>query len=247
MNMSKIFDDYSFVYGGFLTEQEKIELGKFASQLLDAKTSGNKEKLGDIIKTAAAAIDNYEDFEAVIGLFDWLEKEAATGNTYKKMSPALGNVLAAATAAFALAPAVASLSRHSKRQKAFATSFEQILKDYPNLKGDPNTPRYFKLITDFAPEVASNPLVAGNVMDTFRKMGPASITPTVINELLGLQGRINTNSTDVANTFSQPLSKAFEVGANRYQKLEELSRKDQEIKDKLHVQNQAQAPRTNGR
>lgn len=239
----RIFEDYSFVYGGFLTESEKAELGKFAAQLLDAKTSGNKQRVGDIVKSAAAAIDNYEDFEAVVGLFDWLEKEAETSPAYKKMSPTLGNVLAAATAAFALAPAVTSLARHSKRQKAFAASFEQILKDYPNLKADPNTPRYFKLITDFAPEVASNPLVAGNVMDTFRKMGPASITPTVINELLGLQGRINTNSTDVANTISQPLTKAFEVGANRYQKLEELSRKDQEIKDKFleHQQRQANA------
>jgi hypothetical protein len=226
--MSKIFDEYAFVYGGFLTEQEKIELGKFASQLLNAKTASNRTQVNEIIKNAAAEIDNYEDFEAVVGLFDWLEKEAAVNPGYKKMSPVLGNVLAAATAAFALAPAVASMSRHSKRQKAFSESFEQILKDYPNLKGDPNTPRYFKLITDFAPEVASNPLVAGNVMDTFRKMGPASITPTVINELLGLQGRINTNSTDVANTFSQPMSKAFEVGANRYQKLEELARKDRE-------------------
>lgn len=230
--MGKIVDDYAGVYGGFLTPEEQVDLGKFAASLLDAKMSSNKDKIQDLIKNAALEIDNYEDFEAVMGVFDWLEKEAADS----KISPAIGNVLSAAAAGFAMAPAVASFARHIKRKDAMSKSFEQILKDYPNLKSDPNTPRYFKLIADFAPDVAANPLIAGNVMETFRKLGPGAITPTAINEILGLQGRISMTAVDAAKAYGEPMSRALEIGAGRAAKLEDISRKDRDIAQKASAQ-----------
>lgn len=221
--MSKHLEDFSAIYGGFLTTEEQAELSKFASMLLAAKTTNNEEQIKALIKEAASTIDNYADFEAVMGVFDWLEKEASG-----TPSTMWGNILAGVLASAALSPLVIAGVKSGTRSKKIKESLKQIMIDYPNLKNDPNVPRYFRMIVDFAPDVAANPILAGNVLENFRKLGPAAVTPTVINELLGLQSRFSTNSTDVAKTYVDPVAKASEALVGRAGKVEELKTKEKD-------------------
>lgn len=213
--MSNYLDTYSGAYGGYLSDDEKIEVGEFAAKLIEAKTMSDRARIDSLIKEAAASIDNYPDFERLMGLFDWLEKEAeGSGNSWLKNN--LGTVLGASAAAFNLTQAITTGAKKLNRSYRQKQAFAQILRDYPNLRHDVNTPRYFQLIIDFSPAIAENPLVAGNVMEEFRKLGPAAITPVRINELLGLQAAISRNHVDEVKSITEPLAKSFEVGAKTY-------------------------------
>lgn len=226
--MTKFVSKYANVYGGELSSAEGEELRKFASDLLLAKTRQDAESIQKLIKQAVAEIDNESDFEALLGVLDWIEKEGEI--TPPSRNNTLGNVLAAIGAAGALAGPVAKGVQLMRRQKQLAASMTQILQDYPNLKNDPNTPRYFRLLKDFAPDIAANPLVAGNVMNSFSRLGPASITPQVINELLGLQGRSAQNMSDTINAVAQPTGRAAEIVLSRAQTTEK-QRYDRELAD----------------
>jgi len=226
--MTKFVSDYAGVYGGELSSAEGEELGKFASALLLAKTKNDSAAIQSLIKQAVSEIDNEDDFEALLGVLDWIEKEAQIAPPSR--SNTLGNVLAAIGAAGALAGPVAKGVQLMRRQNQLTASMTQILQDYPSLKNDPNTPRYFRLLKDFAPDIAANPLVAGNVMNSFSRLGPASITPQVINELLGLQGRSAQNLSDSISSIAQPASRAAEIVLNRAQTTEK-HRYDQQMNE----------------
>ena len=61
------------------------------------------------------------------------------------------------------------------------------MRDHPELKNDSNVPQYFQAIADFAPNIAENPLVAGNILMQMHRVGPAMVTPSLIKELVEMQ------------------------------------------------------------
>lgn len=224
-----ILAEYPAIYGGELQPDEEREISKFASALVQAKNKGDASAVADLIKEAAAEITEYADFEALMGLFDWLQKEAELQDKTKNN---IAHILALSSAAFAATPAIVAGVKYMKRKHQQETAFRQILKDYPALRDDPNTPRYFKLLVDFAPDIASNPLVAGNVLDHFRRLGPSAITPSAVNELSGLQRQVNTSSADAVNLVSKSLSDSFNIGGQHMMKVREMNQKERMFADK---------------
>jgi hypothetical protein len=180
-----IYQEYSCVYGD-LNDAEKDELGKFGADLISAKITNNADKVVELLKEAAGAIDDVDDLDAFLGLVSWLEKEAwlPTKDTVKNV------ILPIAGVSFAAVPAAVLGARSLSRSIKHGQSLQAIMREHPALKDDPNTSRYFHMIKSFAPDIAANSLVAGNVMDELRKLGPAAVTPARIAELLQLQGRI---------------------------------------------------------
>ena len=73
------------------------------------------------------------------------------------------------------------------RTRALKKSLQRVMRDHPELRHDPNAGRYFQAISDFAPAVATNPLLAGNVMKQLHQIGPSALTPAMIKDLLGVQ------------------------------------------------------------
>lgn len=73
------------------------------------------------------------------------------------------------------------------RTRALKKSLTKVMQDHPELRNDSNAGRYFQAISDFAPAVATNPLLAGNVMKQLHQIGPAALTPAMIKDLLGVQ------------------------------------------------------------
>jgi hypothetical protein len=188
-----IYQDYSGVYGE-LTDAEKEDLGKFGADLISAKITLDAGKIAELIKEAANDIDNEDDLEAFLGLASWLEKEAwsdSTTNTLRNV------VLPIAGVAFAATPLIVHGTRAAMRAQKHGQSLKTILSEHPALREDPNTSRYFHMIKSFAPDVAANSLIAGNVMEELRKLGPAAVTPARISELLQLQGRISDDRSRV--------------------------------------------------
>ena len=206
-----ILNDYSGVYGGFLTADERKELGKFASDLLQAKVSKDSTKIEALLKEASETLtQNYEDFEAFVGLVGWLEKHAAQAKDKKNT---LTNILTAIQATMALAPAAYIGAKWVGRKMELNKSKAKILADNPALQGEPRFNEYFDMIASFAPEVAKQPILAGNVIENLRRLGPAAVTPQMINDLLGLQGRLSPSTQEAVSTVSSGIGRAAEIGA----------------------------------
>ena len=102
------------------------------------------------------------------------------GLTQSGLLPALG---VAAVGLPMLMGALESLTR----TRGLKSSLQKIMREHPELRNDANAGRYFQAISDFAPAVATNPLLAGNVMKQLHQIGPAALTPAMIKDLLGVQ------------------------------------------------------------
>jgi hypothetical protein len=210
-----ILDNYSGVYGGYLTPEERKELGKFAADLLQAKVSKDSSKIEALLKEASLTLtENYEDFEAFVGLVDWLEKHAADVPKDKRAN--ITNILQAVGATMSLAPAIYAGAKWAGRKMQLKKSREQILRDNPALRNEPRFNQYFDMIASFSPEVAAQPILAGNVLENIRRLGPAAVTPQLINDLLGLQGRLAPTTAETLGTVSSGIGRAAEIGAQRF-------------------------------
>ena len=206
-----ILDSYSGVYGGYLTPEERKELGKFAADLLQAKVTKDSAKIEALLKEASLTLtENYSDFEAFVGLVGWLEKHAADVPKDKKAN--ISNILQAISATMALAPAVYAGAKWAGRKMQLNNSKEQILRDNPALRNEPKFDQYFDMIASFSPEVAAQPILAGNVLENIRRLGPAAVTPQMINDLLGLQGRLSPSAGEMLGTISSSVGKASDIG-----------------------------------
>lgn len=99
------------------------------------------------------------------------------------------NSLMALTAVSAVAiPLIVSGIRSIVEKFELRSSMRQILKEHPELRNDPNVPHYFQMLSSFSPSVATNPLLAGNLLKKFHETGPSFVQPGTLKELVDIQG-----------------------------------------------------------
>jgi len=84
-------------------------------------------------------------------------------------------------------PLVASGIRSIVEKFELGSSMRQILKEHPELRNDPNVPHYFQMLSSFSPSVATNPLLAGNLLKKFHETGPSFVQPGTLKELVEIQ------------------------------------------------------------
>jgi len=95
----------------------------------------------------------------------------------------------ALTAVSAVAiPLIVSGIRSVVEKFELRSSLKQILKEHPELRNDPNVPHYFQMLSSFSPAVATNPLLAGNLLKKFHETGPSFVQPGTLKELVEIQG-----------------------------------------------------------
>jgi len=94
--------------------------------------------------------------------------------------------LSAAGLGIAAAPFIAHAVKERRRKSQIRNSFQQVLREHPHLQQDPHIHRYFHAVANFAPSVAANPLLAGNVLNSMHQIGPAAVTPRAIGELMSV-------------------------------------------------------------
>lgn len=122
----------------------------------------------------------------------------------KNWQPVMGALALSGVAAPVIASGVKAITQSSNLK----TSLTRLLRQHPELRNDPNVAHYFQILTTFAPHVAQNPVLAGNLMKRWHETGPDLITPPMIKELLDIEnqsGNIERNTQDQVNTLSKSM------------------------------------------
>lgn len=197
---------------GELRSDESAQVGSFAADVASAVHADDGDRLQAMVKTAMASLaDDRSAFLRLIGALNYAEtygtptEKTAVARLLPLVKSAMRELdaeralakhadahwaqvgIGAAGLALGAAPFMSHMLHRSARETKIKTSFSRILQDHPELRGDPNTPRYFQAVVDFAPDVAANALVAGNVLKTMHQIGPGAVTPKMIAELLQVQ------------------------------------------------------------
>jgi len=196
-----LLNKYACMYGDLeFTPSEEEELGKFAAQLMKIAMDQDEHAMVELFKEAFANVDA-EGFRRINDYLEWLEyseKTSALGAT-------IGKILGPLSLALAATPLIGHGLRLLTSGSALKGSLEKIYRMHPELKNDPNVQDYFQALADFAPDIAKNPLVAGNVIMQMHRVGPSFVTPQLIRELIGIQGQSQSPK------FGTPSSSAAEM------------------------------------
>lgn len=106
------------------------------------------------------------------------------------------------------APVIASGIKAMTQSGNLKNSLGRLLKQHPELRNDPNVAHYFQILTTFAPHVAQNPILAGNLLKRWHETGPDLITPNMIKELLDIEnqsGNIERTTQDQVNQMAKTM------------------------------------------
>lgn len=203
---------YACMYGDIeFTPDEEEELGRFAAKLMKLAMTDDENGMVDLYADEFGDIDA-DSFGKINNYLDWLEyaeKNAAGGGPYSggagKLMGNIGKVIGPLSLALAAAPLIGHGLKALTKSTDLKRSLRRIFQMHPDLKQDPNVQHYFQAIADFAPDIAKNPLVAGNVIMQMHRVGPGFVTPQLIRELIGIQGQAG------AGKFGTPGSSAAEM------------------------------------
>jgi hypothetical protein len=177
---------YACLYGEMeFTPAEQQELGRFTSELVKVATIGNEADLVQFFRKEFAGIDEtaYDRINGMVDFMSSQEKDAQIGH-------AIGSILGPLSLGLAAAPFLASGVKSLLQGRDLKRSLEQIYMQHPELKKDPNVPSYFQAISDFAPAIAKNPVIAGNLLAQWHMAGPMMATPQIIKELTEIQKNV---------------------------------------------------------
>lgn len=199
---------YACFYGDIeFTTEEEAEIGRFKMQLTKLASMGSKEEtaaffakeFGDMDEECFDRIDRY--FEYLSYYDSGINKEAKFGFAGALSLAALG--LAATPL---IERGISALSSNSKHKE----SLQKILQQHPALRRDPNTAQYFQAIVDFAPDIAKNAMVAGNIMEAMHRIGPAALDANRIGQLISMQKEIPPFSTGL-HTMADPIHRFSDI------------------------------------
>lgn len=168
------------------TQQEQEDLGRFAMMLAKIASSGDKEALNSLFVRELRDItdDGFVRIAGILSHFSSLEKTAAFGDSFGQTMSALSIPVALGLGA---APLIIGGIKHLMQGSAISSSLKKVYQMHPELKNDPNVPMYFQTIVDFAPAIAANPLVAGNLLAQWHAAGPSMAQAEIIKTLVGIQ------------------------------------------------------------
>ena len=122
----------------------------------------------------------------------------------KNWQPVMGALALSGVAAPVIASGVKAITQSGNLKN----SLTRLLRQHPELRNDPNVAHYFQILTTFAPHVAQNPVLAGNLMKRWHETGPDLITPPMIKELLDIEnqsGNIERTTQDQVNVLSKSM------------------------------------------
>lgn len=182
----KLYDELSAIFVGPLSTDEQQDLAKFASCMLTAKKKRNTKAALALIKSASDDIHDLEDYDRVFSLLAYLRsvpemtKEAAWKSSADTVLKGLAVTSGVATLAM---PAYKAYRNKADLDK----SFKQVIQEHPTLGAAANLPmtkRYFDALVAFAPPIAKNSLVAGNVLSRMHRLGPAMMDINMVKELV---------------------------------------------------------------
>ena len=191
----KLYDEFKDSLVGELNNEEIRELAKFAAALSTVKRKRDAEAVSGLLKEAAAEITDVDDFYYVGNLMGFLEKNAAEGGKQGfdlgRAAQMVGPAMAAATA---IAPLAARLYGGMQAKSRLKKTLMDVQSDHPSLFSPAKveqTKRNFGVIKDFAPHIAQNSLVAGNVLARMDEYGPRAMDINTVKEMAETQKAVH--------------------------------------------------------
>lgn len=200
-----------------LSREHLEKVGSFAGEFLHAKTLGDTDRMVGMIKSATALLANDpETLDTFLGIINYsvrygtpTEKTAAAKlashfaeivrEEHEKVAAMdFRKGVALAGLGISATPLIMHLADKVSTNSRIKSSMRQILADHPELRENPNTPRYFQALVDFSPRIAANPLAAGNIMKQLHQVGPGALTPSLIKELSEV-GKLQSESRRTSN------------------------------------------------
>lgn len=116
-------------------------------------------------------------------------------------------------------PVIASGVKSMTQSGNLKNSLTRLLRQHPELRNDPNVAHYFQILTTFAPHVAQNPVLAGNLMKRWHETGPDLITPPMIKELLDIENQSGNIERNTQNQVNQMASTMLDVAKTDWTRL----------------------------
>lgn len=201
-----LYSELQDVFVGELSADEQQELAKFAACMLKAKRKKDAKMSAALVKQASDEIYDLDDYDRVISLLAYLrsvpdlQKEAS----WKR---AADYALKGAAITSALAPLAMTAYKAKREASALEKSFKEIIQEHPVLGAAANLPmtrRYFDALVSFAPPVAMNSLVAGNVIARMHRLGPAMMDINMVKELVSTN-KAHQEASEKATSGRKPL------------------------------------------
>jgi hypothetical protein len=204
------FEKLACLYGEEkFNDDELAEIGRFKYRL--TKLASMDDEIGmarffasEFGKMSSETFDKVDRYFEYLSLYGDDLYKVGQGHWVERLLP----LLALGTAA---APLVEKGVSYLTRAMGQKSSLKTILQDHPELRKDSNIERYFQALVDFAPDVAGNPVVAGNILVDMHRMGPGALSLSTIKDLIKAQSDIGTSSVGL-QAMTDPLfayTKAF--------------------------------------
>lgn len=198
---------YACFYGNIeFTPEEQQEIGAFAAGLLKAASSGDEDGLVTLFANEFGNMDE-ETFDRVNRYVEFLDKTAEGAFQGANIS----NILAPLAIALAATPLLGHAFRAVSGSLSLKSALSKALEMHPELKSDPNIKDYFQAISSFAPDIAKNPLMVGNILSQMHRIGPSALTPQLLNDLIGMQSKIVPQTAEKAQPLAQKLMDAAKL------------------------------------
>jgi len=177
---------------GSLTEEDMVKLSSIKETMLE-KLGEGREAFCEFVKSEFADGDEMDEvtFNKIAEAFEAYEK-IAIGKVVKGGGRGINSLKAALAIAqlgvASVIPASIGLSWLSRRNK-MKSSFDTVIKAHPELEGDPNVKQHWNVLTDYAPDIAANPMVAGTLLRRMKNWG--EVDHQTVKDLIAMQKDIN--------------------------------------------------------
>jgi len=167
------------------TTEHREVLGFFSAQVTKLAALNDEDRIVRFIKEAFVS----EEAVVVERLAKIAEAFVKCGSDEEKL--AFSPLLSGLQQTLALKPIEELKRQHEEeahRHEAIRNSLRQLVQTNPALAADPQgLAQHFEVMTRFAPDVAAEPTLAGNILGQLHKLGPGSMTHQLVGELQKMQ------------------------------------------------------------
>lgn len=174
---------YANMFPTELSADERTAVARFSTVITKLAVLGGD--VSDFVKQAFAEVPVpvLADLTALAQVF----VDHGTDLEKRAFSPLLSG-LQANLAALPMKELQKLREAESTRVTALQDSLKSILKTHPQLAGDETSlAEHFDVMSRFAPDVASSPVLAGNILSQLHKLGPGALTHQMVAELRKIQ------------------------------------------------------------
>jgi hypothetical protein len=191
---------------GEISQEQFEKLAQVQASLMTAATSGPEAVLDVVVsefELADVQDNEYEKIATELELF--LEGDmqklaqggllsgaggalSRAGNWLRGAGPSLRGAAGIVSGGLLLGMGAAAAGKAIKGRIDRKKSLASIKNQFPELRKDKDTDQYFNVISEFAPSVARNPTVAGNLVQKFKEYG--YVDHKSVQDLIGMEKSI---------------------------------------------------------